>query len=194
MTKKTRLGSEDANDRNRSTPTPLLGDAKVVGMFFRDTYGTEGWTELVEDDPQYSSGPLPKAQGGLAARRLADPEARFHYSVMMSAAALLPFCVAHDAAEKDRLTTEIGQILGLDVAVAAEMIAGWLVCWRQGRFPKSPTAVRIRTAPGRRSRAQVLGQFEREIVRFVNGMLAQSTDTGPVGDGRQAESVRRRER
>ncbi len=152
---------------------PVLKSPGVLGKYFRHLFRTESWGES-DPPPPYRSGPVPKAAGSLGQQRLADPEARFHYSVMMSEVMLLPICVAHDAAEKEKLNAEIAEIMGLDVAVEKGWIDSFMVCWRAGSFPTSPTGIRVRTAPGRRTREQVLGSLEPHIRRFI-----KYSQTGP---------------
>ncbi len=159
------MNDEDASTQEQ-TPAPMLKAPDTLGRYFRHLFGTEGWGE--EDrPPAYRSGPVPKGAGSLAQQRLADPEARFHYAVMMSEIMLLPICVARDAGEKEKLNNEIADILGLAVAVKKGWIDSYLICWRAGSFPTLPTGIRVRTAEGRRTREQVLGSLEPHIRRFI---------------------------
>ena len=155
-------GESRARDQQK-----ILGNTWLLGRYYRDLFGAENWGAAEAAQP-YASGPVPKSAGGLAARRLRDPEARFWFSVMMAEAMLLPLCVAHDANKRDQLNLEIAGVLRLDTATAQGWVDGYVICWRQGRFPKMPTAIRVRPAPGRRTRAQVLGSLEQEIRRFVD--------------------------
>ena len=148
------------------TPAPVLKAPDTLGRYFRHLFDVESWGEA-DRPPAYRSGPVPKGAGSLAQQRLADPEARFHYAVMMSEVMLLPVCVARNAAQKEALNREIAEIVGLAVAVENGWIDSYLVCWRTGSFPTSPTGIRVRTAAGRRTREQVLGSLEAHIRRFI---------------------------
>ena len=174
-TRKNETMRSDEDAAMQEQPSSVLGQTSVLAQYFSQLFGTRDWGETVEP-PVYASGPVPACAGSLAQRRLADPEARFHFAVMMAEAALLPLCVAHSAAEKESLKIEIAQIVGLDVAVQMQWIEGYVICWRAGRFPTSPTGIRVRTAPGRRSREQVLGSLEPHIRRFVKHSLAGPYD------------------
>lgn len=163
---------------------PVLKSPGVLGKYFRRLFGTEGWGEADPPAP-YRSGPVPKGAGSLGQQRLSDPEARFHHSVMMSEVMLLPVCVAHDAGEKEKLNNEIAEIVGLDVALEKGWIDSYLVCWRAGAFPTSPTGIRVRTAEGRRTREQVLGSLEPHIRRFVKHAQAGPYDPVHVLNARR---------
>ena len=182
-----------SNDKTRSVPKgtaikaerrPLLGDTELLGAFFRGLYGTEEWASKAAA-PSYPSGPVPKSQGGLAMRRLADPVAKFYVAVTMAEAALLVLCVAHNADERDQLNLEIDGVLGLSTAVASGRIKGFTICWPNGRYPKTATKIRILAATGQRTRSQVLGTLDREIRRFVDAVLAP-----PYGLVRRVSSSR----
>jgi len=78
---------------------------------------------------------------------LTDPEARFYFAAMMPEAALLPLCVAHNAAEKEALKAEIAQI------------GDWTLHCRSSesrdmssaggrRSPTSPMGIRVKTVSG----------------------------------------------
>ena len=182
MNENTVKKGEDA--ATQGPPSSVLGQTSLLAQYFSLLFGTSDWGEAA-DPPVYSSGPVPAGAGGLARRRLADPEARFHFAAMLAGVALLPLCIAHDAAEKEALKTEIAQIVGLDVAVQKQWIEGYVICWRAGRFPTSPTGIRVRTAPGRRTREQVLGSLEPHIRRFVKNAQAGPYDPVHVLNARR---------
>ena len=163
---------------------PILGDTALLAAFFRSLYGTEEWAAL-DAAPTYPSGPVPKSQGGLAMRRMTDPMARFYVAVTMAEAALLVRCVAHDADERDQLNAEIAGVLGLTAAVISGRIKGFTICWPNGRYPKTATKIRILTAPGQRTRSQVLGTLEAEVRTFVDAVMAP-----PYGMVRRVSSSR----
>ena len=163
---------------------PILKSPGVLGKYFRHLFRTESWGEA-DPPPPYRSGPVPKDAGSLSQHRLADPEARFHYSVMMSEVMLLPVCIARDAAEKEALNQEVAEILGLDVSLKKGWIDSYLVCWRAGPFPTSPTGIRVRTAEGRRTREQVLGSLEPHIRRFIKHAQEGPYDPIHVMNGRR---------
>lgn len=179
---KTVMSEEDA--ATQDVPKSVLGQTSLLAQYFGLLFGTSDWGEAAEP-PVYSSGPVPAGAGGVARRRLADPEARFHFAAMMAEVALLPLCVAHDAAEKEALKTEIAGIVGLDTAVQKGWIEGYVVCWRAGRFPTSPTGIRVRTAPGRRTREQVLGSLEAHVRRFIRHAQAGPYDPVHVLNARR---------
>ncbi len=168
----------------KSPGEPVLKSPGVLGKYFRHLFSTEEWGEA-DPPPPYCSGPVPKSAGSLARQRLADPEARFHYAVMMSEVMLLPICVAHSAEEKEKLGNEIAGILGLDVATDKGWIDSYLVCWRPGSFPTSPTGVRVRTAEGRRTREQVLGSMEAHIRKFIKHAQGGPYDSVSVLNARR---------
>lgn len=176
------MNKED--DATKAPSKPVLGQTSLLAQYFSLLFGTSGWGET-DDPPVYSSGPVPANAGRLARRRLADPEARFHFAAMMAEVALLPLCVAHDAAEKESLKTEIAEIVGLDTAVQKGWIEGYVICWRAGRFPTSPTGIRVRTAPGRRTREQVLGSLEAHVRRFLKYSQAGPYDPVHVLNARR---------
>ena len=179
-----------ANTTIKAEQRLILGDTEVLGAFFRGLYAVEGWTTL-HAAPLYPSGPVPKVQGGLATRRMTDPMARFYVAVTMAEAALLVRCVAHDAGERHQLNVEIDGVLGLSTAVASGRIGGFVVCWKAGRYPKTPTTIRILTVPGQRTRSQVLGTLDGEIRKFVDAIMtplygmvrrvSSSRQAGPPG-------------
>ena len=182
MSKETTMSKEDDDAKNPSKT--VLGQTSVLAQYFSRLFGTGDWGGTAEA-PVYPSGPVPACAGGLAQRRLADPEARFHFAAMMAEVALLPLCVAHDASEKERLKLEIAEIIGLDVAVQKQWIEGYVICWRAGRFPTSPTGIRVRTAAGRRTREQVLGSLEAHIRRFIKHAQAGPYDPIHIMNGRR---------
>ena len=163
----------------------ILGDTALLAAFFRGLYGTEEWAAL-DVAPTYPSGPVPKSQGGLAMRRLADPVAKFYVAVTMAEAALLVRCVAHNADERDQLNLEIDGVLGLSTAVASGRIKGFTICWPNGRYPKTATKIRILAATGQRTRSQVLGTLDREIRRFVDAVMAPPYTMARIVNGRPA--------
>ena len=163
---------------------PVLKSPGVLGKYFRHLFNTEGWGEA-DPPPPYRSGPVPKSAGSLSQQRLADPEARFHYSLMMAEIMLLPVCVATGAGEKQKLNAAIAEILGLDVAAEKGWIDSYLICWRAGSFPTSPTGIRVRAAEGRRTREQVLGSMEPHIRRFIKHAKAPPYDPVHVINGRR---------
>jgi hypothetical protein len=167
---------------------PLLGQTSLLATYFQSLFGTHEWG-AADAPPEYPSGPVPGSEGSLAARRLADPESRFWYSVMMAQLTLLPLCVAHNAEEKRALIAEIAQIVGLDIAVEKGWISGFIVSWRHGRFPTSPTGILVRAAPGRRTREQVLGSLEPHIRRFIKRSQGPPDGTVHVVGGRVIDLV-----
>ena len=179
----------NAGNANPSTGTaekagqPILGNTEVLRAFFQELYAAKGWKDL-KAAPAYRSGPVPKSQGGLAMRRTADPMARFYFAVTMAEAALLVYCVAHNTAERDQLNREIDGVLGLSAAVASGRIGGFMICWTNGRYPRTATTIRIFKAPGQRTRSQVLGTLDKEIRRFVDAIMAPPYKTVRIVNGR----------
>ena len=104
---------------------------------------------------------------------------------MMSQVMLLPLCVAHDAVEKALLNAEIAQIVGLDAAAKKGWIDGFVICWRHGRYPTSPTGIRVCSAEGRRTREQVLGSLEPHVRRFIKHAQAGPYDPVHVINARR---------
>lgn len=180
--KKTSAGAAQGPEREQAAAS-VLRSPDVLGKYYRQLFGTEDWGDA-PGPGAYASGPVPKGAGSLAVTRLADPEARFHYAAMMAEVMLLPLCIACSAGERDTLNKEIAEIVGLDTAVQKGWIEGFTICWRRVYFPTSPSGLRVRTAPERRTRDQVLGSLQPHIRRFLKGAKTPPDNTIHILNGR----------
>ena len=121
MTKKIIMSNED--DATKNPSQSVLGQTSLLAQYYNllaqcialCLAQVAGMRQM--DQAVYSSRLVPASAGGLARRRLTDPEARFYFAAMMAEAALLPLCIARDAAEKEALNAEIAQIVRVDVAL-----------------------------------------------------------------------------
>lgn len=153
---------------------PPTGQTSVIAAAFQALFGLDADFEAPVGQPEARPALRPgrptRSDGGLASRRLTHPLAQVYVASTLAEVVFLPLCVAHSAQERDRLNLEIGQVLALDRALAAGLITGWTVCWPPGRFPKTPSGVRLRTNGGKGARERCLGELAPRLREYVEWM------------------------
>ena len=130
-----------------------------------------------EGSARYRPGQVTREEPGLVARRYHDPRVRLYLAATLAEVSILPLCVARSAAECMQFGQEIARILALEAAKEAGWITGFTVCWRRGRFPKSPTAVRLFTADGPGTRERILGEIAPSLRSLVEAMKQSASET-----------------
>jgi hypothetical protein len=160
-----------------TTEEPLSGPTLVLAVAVQAMLGIDPDFETamkeVEGRPALHAGRPAHSAGSLSSRRLTHPLARLYWSTSLAEVMFLPLCRANSPQERGRVNQAIGYTLALDRALAAGLITGWVVCWPSGRFPKSPTSVRLQTAGGKGARERCLGELAPNLREYLEWMKQQ---------------------